>query len=168
MQIIITSVIEMRPDMNYQETCIAINELTQSAGSKLARVMQRQFSMQSLTAPQINILLLLDQNGPLKISRIAEGLGMADSNVSNICSRLEKAGLVERDRLKEDQRVVNIRLTEAANLKMSGIKASVNEFHNKMSGHISEKDLNDIFVGLTKLNALYDMFLAAAAEEEKP
>jgi DNA-binding MarR family transcriptional regulator len=153
--------------MNYQESCAAINELTQSAGSKLAKVLQQQFAMQSLTAPQISILLLLDQKSVLKISEIASQLGMVDSNVSNICSRLEKAGLVERNRLKEDQRVVKVHLTEDANLKMDGIKASVSAFHEKMREHISEKDLEDICVGLTKLNALYDLFLETAEKEAK-
>ena len=153
--------------MDYQASSAAINELTQSAGSKLAKVMRQQFSMQNLTASQISILLLLDQKGALKVSDIASELGMVDSNVSNVCSRLEKAGLVERRRGKDDQRIVKIRLTRNAMLKMSGIKASVSRFHNRIRDQISERDLTDICVGLRKLNALFDMFLEAGQKESK-
>jgi DNA-binding MarR family transcriptional regulator len=153
--------------MGYQESCAAINELTQSAGSKLARVMRKQFSMQKLTASQISILLLLDQKGALKVSDIAGELGMVNSNASNVCSRLERAGLVARNRLSDDQRVVKIHLTRDAGLKMKSIKASVDEFYSGMRDHVAEADLEDIRVGLTKLNALFDMFLEAAREEGK-
>lgn len=44
---------------------------------------------------------------------------------------------------------------------MDTIKASVKEFHIKMAGHVSGKDLEDIRIGLTKLNAFFDPFIGA-------
>ncbi|MDR1558429.1 MAG: MarR family transcriptional regulator [Clostridiales bacterium] len=144
--------------MEYQEYCVAINELIQSVGSKFATAANQQFAGQNLTASQVGILLLLDKTGAMKVSDIASKLNMRESNISNICKRLESAGFVLRSRQVDDQRVVKIELTTAAVKKMDGIKASVSNFHRKMRECVSENDLKDIHTGLVKLNKLFDVF----------
>ena len=134
-----------------------IINLLESAESKLAKARQKAFGVHGLTGPQISILLLLDRKGAMKICMIADELGMIQSNASNICSRLEKAGLIARDRLKEDQRVVNIHLTDAARSKMVDIKACVADFHKIIEENVSQKDFEEINAGLAKLNKILDM-----------
>ena len=145
--------------MNYQSPWIALRKLFQSAESKLTKADGKQFGTHGLTASQVSILLLLDRRGTMKVSDISDDLAMINSNVSNICSRLEKAGLVVRNRLKDDQRVVNIELTDDSRLKMNAIKASVDDFNRKMQENVSQKDIEDIYTGLVKLNKVFDMFL---------
>jgi len=144
--------------MKNQNPWPEIINLLQSADSKLSKARVNAFGAHGLTGPQISILLLLDKKGPMKISNIADELGMIHSNASNICSRLEKAGLILRDRLKDDQRVVNIELTKDARCKMVGIKASVDDFYKRIEENVSQKDFEDINTGLVKLNKLFDMF----------
>jgi DNA-binding MarR family transcriptional regulator len=131
----------------------------QSANSKFTKATGKQFSELNLTMSQIGILLLLDQNGPMKVSDISSSVHMIESNVSNICTRLEKAGLVSRRRLQNDQRVVQITLTSESEEKMDEVQESVNEFHAKMIACVSNDDLADIRTGLIKLNKLFDLFL---------
>ena len=146
--------------MNYNdEACIMIDLLMQEAASNFAKAKSQQFASQGLTSQQVSILLLLDQKGSIKVSDIAEKLKMVDSNVSNICTRLQKAGLVRRKRLKDDKRVVFIELTDAAQTKMEEIKTKVYDFRSKMSEKLSKQDLDDICKGLTKLNNLLDLFI---------
>jgi hypothetical protein len=54
--------------MEYQEYCNVISELMQNAGSKFAKATGQQFAGQNLTVSQISILLLLDQNGAMKVA----------------------------------------------------------------------------------------------------
>jgi DNA-binding MarR family transcriptional regulator len=145
--------------MEYQEYCTSINELMQNVGSKYTQAQNQQFAGQNLTASQIGILLLLDQNGSMRVSDVAAALSMRESNVSNICTRLENAGLILRDRTKTDRRVVKVELTVQAEKKMGDIKSSVSDFHRKMQECVSADDLKDIHIGLTKLNKLFDLFL---------
>ena len=64
-----------------------------------------------------------------------------------------------RNRLKDDRkRVVNIELTDDAHCKMDDIKASNDDFREKMRENISQKDMQDIYTGLAKLNKLLDTF----------
>jgi DNA-binding MarR family transcriptional regulator len=130
----------------------------QTAGSKYAKATSQQFAGQNLTMSQISILLLLDQCGAMKVSDISSSLNMSGSNVTNICKRLENMGLVQRNRLQDDQRVVKVKLTVAAEEKMDGIKATIGDFHHKIREYISEDDLKDIHIGLVKLNKLFDIF----------
>lgn len=143
--------------MKNQNPWPEIINLLESAESKLAKARQKTYAAYGLTGPQISILLLLDRKGAMKISAIAEELEMIQSNASNICSRLEKAGLIVRDRLKEDQRVVNIQLTDAAQDKMVDIKACVDNFHKIIEEKVSLKDFEDINTGLCKLNKVLEM-----------
>jgi DNA-binding MarR family transcriptional regulator len=145
--------------MDHQEYCMSINELMQNVGSKFAKATGQQFAGQNLTVSQISILLLLDQNGAMKISDISSSCNMVGSNVTNICKRLENMGLVRRNRLQDDQRVVKVELTADAEEKMEAIKTSVGDFHRKMKECVSEDDLKDIHTGLVKLNKLFDLFL---------
>jgi MarR family transcriptional regulator, organic hydroperoxide resistance regulator len=145
--------------MNYNdEACIMIDILMQEAASNFAKAKSQQFASQGLTSQQVSILLLLDQKGSLKVSEIADTLKMVDSNVSNICSRLQKAALVRRKRLKDDKRVVIIELTDSAQVKMEEIKNRVYDFRRRMSEQLSQQDLADICKGLSKLNNLLDIF----------
>lgn len=145
-----------RYKMNEVKSCSLISELLQNINSKLAKIMNKHYAAQNLTAPSISILLLLNNQGAMRVSDIAAALSMVDSNVSAICSRLEKLDMIERIRLKEDQRVVKISLTKTALDKMEDITSSVKAFQESIERSVTEKDLEDIVLGLTKLSKLLD------------
>ena len=48
----------------------------------------------------------------LSIGELAEALGVTGSSVTTACKRLEKAGLVTRERQSDDERMVRVMLTE--------------------------------------------------------
>ncbi|OQA70704.1 MAG: putative HTH-type transcriptional regulator YusO [Firmicutes bacterium ADurb.Bin262] len=153
--------------MNYcDEACLMIDMLMQKASSNFAKAKSQQFASQGLTSQQVSILLFLDKNGSAKVSEIADALKMVDSNVSNICSRLQKAGLVTRKRPDDDKRVVYIELTGAAEIKMEKIKNKVYDFRRRISERLSKQDLADVCKGLSILNDMLDMF--DDAQEDKP
>ena len=57
-----------------------------------------------LTFPQALVLTVLGEDGPVPISALAERTGSANSTVSGIVDRLEKAGLARRQRSSETDR----------------------------------------------------------------
>ena len=54
---------------------------------------------------------LLEQIGDLSLSELSERIRAQNSTVTGIIDRMEREGLVTRERSKEDRRVVYIRLT---------------------------------------------------------
>ena len=64
-----------------------------------------------ITPEQYWLLRLLRREGALSISELAEALGVTGSSVTTACKRLEKAGLVTRERQNDDERMVRVMLT---------------------------------------------------------
>ncbi|SRR2546421_5405021 len=65
-----------------------------------------------MTPEQYWLLRLLRRSGPLSISELADALGITGSSVTTACKRLEKAGLVTRERQADDERMVRVMLTK--------------------------------------------------------
>lgn len=73
-----------------------------------------------ITPEQYWLLKLLHKRGELSIGELAEALGLTGSSVTTACKRLEKAGLLRRERQAEgqDERVVLAMLTEQGREKL--------------------------------------------------
>ncbi len=65
-----------------------------------------------MTPEQYWLLRLLRRKGAMSIGELAEALGVTGSSVTTACKRLEKAGLVTRERQSNDERMVRVMLTE--------------------------------------------------------
>jgi DNA-binding MarR family transcriptional regulator len=80
----------------------------------LTRLMWRQSSpvrRGELTPEQFWLLRELGRNGPLSMRQLANGLGLTPSSVTTACKRLERDGLLTRERQDDDERVVMVALT---------------------------------------------------------
>src|SRR6266513_844573 len=64
-----------------------------------------------ITPEQYWLLRLLRRKSALSISELAEALGVTGSSITTACKRLEKAGLVTRERQDDDERMVRVLLT---------------------------------------------------------
>lgn len=73
--------------------------------------MEHQFSDFDLTGPQGMLVGTLMHYDKMKISDLSEKLALSNSTVSGILDRLEKQGLIERIRSKDDRRVVYVSVT---------------------------------------------------------
>ena len=67
----------------------------------------------NVSAAQVNCLLALHEYGPLPPSQIAKMILVNSSTVTGIIDRLEQKGLVERQRISQDRRVITVQLTES-------------------------------------------------------
>lgn len=64
-----------------------------------------------LTGPQLTVVKMLEQIGDLSLSELSERIRARNSTVTGIIDRMEREGLVVRERSTQDRRVVYIRLT---------------------------------------------------------
>ncbi|MFH1489371.1 MAG: MarR family transcriptional regulator [Pseudomonadota bacterium] len=91
-----------------REIIYAIRRLMQ-ASEHYTKELNKKFNV---SAAQVNCLLALYENGPLPPSQIAKNMLVNSSTVTGIIDRLEVKGLVERQRISRDRRVITIELTE--------------------------------------------------------
>lgn len=71
-----------------------------------------------MTPEQYWLLRLLRRRGALSIGELAEILGVTGSSITTACKRLEKAGLVMRERQSDDERMVRVVLTEQGSARV--------------------------------------------------
>lgn len=78
---------------------------------RLLRNLSHPVRRAEMTPEQYWLLRLLHRAGSLSISELANELGIAISSATISCKRLEKAGLLTRERQLDDERVVRVTLT---------------------------------------------------------
>ena len=79
---------------------------------RLLRGLSHPVRRAEMTPEQYWLLRLLSHSGPLSIGELAGKLGIATSSATSACKRLEKAGLLTRERQVADERIVHVALTE--------------------------------------------------------
>lgn len=76
-----------------------------------------------VTATQHRLLVLLATGGDQGIGALAEQLEVNASNASRLCDRLQRLGLVARDRSATDRRAVQVSLTPAGRDLLETVRA---------------------------------------------
>jgi DNA-binding MarR family transcriptional regulator len=66
-----------------------------------------------ITLPQHRVMVVLAADGPQGISQLADQLGIDQSNASRLCDRLQRLGLIARQRSSTDGRAVRVHLTSS-------------------------------------------------------
>jgi len=82
-----------------------------AAMNAVVRTYRPMLAELGLTYPQYLVMLVLWQDGPSKLREVADRLQLAPSAVSPMVDRLEKAGLLTREKT-DDRRVTLITPTE--------------------------------------------------------
>lgn len=79
---------------------------------RLARELRKETEQLGVTARQATLLWLVKRSPGLSLAELAAEEGISPPALSGHVDRLERAGLLERVRSKEDRRRVGLRLTE--------------------------------------------------------
>ena len=124
--------------------------LTQNA----SREFRLHFGKQNLTFPQALVLSTLMEEHPVPISLLSEKTGSANSTVSGIVDRLEKLGLVRRERGKEDRRVIYVNLTEEYLREHRETSNSVREYFSGLMAPLSVEEKENILRAFRNLNGI--------------
>jgi MarR family transcriptional regulator, organic hydroperoxide resistance regulator len=83
-----------------------------------------------LTYPQYVTMLVMWESGPLTMGELGDRLGLDYGTVTPLVKRLEAAGLVTRQRRPDDERTVQVTLTEDGvrlREKAIGVPSSIGE-----------------------------------------
>lgn len=81
----------------------------------------RQTATSAISMAQLSIMMNLQDNGPLRISQIADLEAIRMPTASNAVNHLEQMGLVSRVRDVSDRRGVRVRLTEEGTRQLAKI-----------------------------------------------
>lgn len=128
---------------------------------KIDLLLQETANSLDLTPLQLKIIIALySSDRDVSIGNLGKTIGVTGGNISNICKKLEKKGFVDRIRSEEDERVVNVRLTE------QGIAASkdLGEYFYKIREEFPDDavdvNLETIVEELRELDILLDKYIS--------
>lgn len=111
------------------------------------RAMEDQlFAKSDLTAQQYNALRLLrgQHPKPLATLDIARRLISRAPDITRLLDKLEQRGLVVRQRLSANRRVVQVSITSAGLDLLSELDAPVRRCHERQLGHLSDEQLSQL------------------------
>lgn len=126
-----------------------------------SRQFRLHFGRVNLTFPQALVLDVLDEQSPLPISLLAERTGSANSTVSGIVDRLEKLGMVRRERGSRDHRVIYVALTEEYRQLSGRTNEKVRDYFARLMEKLDEGEQRATLEVLRRL----DKLLREAEEE---
>lgn len=140
----------------------SIFSMIREIAHKIDLLLQDTANELKLTPLQLKMIIILyaNKNKEVSIGNLGKAIGITGGNISNICKRLEKQGFVKRKRSEEDERVVNVVLTEEGNRAAK----MVNDYITRLGKELPDKDVNvnlkTIVKELRALDILLDKYIS--------
>ncbi len=114
--------------------------LLRTSSDRVQLQFARLFGRHDLTSSQYNILRILRGEGkPLPILEIAERIAVVGHR--ELIDRLEKKGLVVRERCETDRRVIFVGPTERGLELLGELDEPVESLHGRLVGHLSGAEM---------------------------
>ena len=99
---------------DYDEILIALRRIMRATD-----LQSQKLSRQSgLTVPQLLVMQAIAKEGSPSTSTLARHIVVSHATVTRIIDRLERDGVVKREKSSKDKRVVNVSLTDAGKSKL--------------------------------------------------
>jgi len=105
-----------------------------------------------VTLPQLRVLVMLRDTGPMNMSAVAEGLGVNPSNASRTCDRVVRSGLLDRRDAPEDRRNVALTLTAAGRRLVDAMLRQREVIFGQVIDRMSERQRSQLAAGLAAFN----------------
>ena len=99
---------------DYDDLLISLRKIMRAADLHSQKLMKEA----ALTGPQLLVMQAIEKEGSPSTSTLARHIAVSQATMTRIIDRLERAGLVRRDKSTTDKRVVNISLTDAGRAKL--------------------------------------------------
>lgn len=122
------------------------------AYDKVRKAQVKQMSEEKLTAPQFNVLEVLEKSGSMPLKRISEELLVTGANITCVVDNLEKEDLVRRVHSKEDRRIIMAELTDKGKQKIGEIYPKYAENMTEVTSVLSDSEQQELTRLLQKLN----------------
>ena len=112
----------------------------------LAGEFQLLFREHGLSQPLYNVLRIVAGAGEdgVRTQAIGQQMVTREPDVTRLVDRLEKAGWVQRQRCREDRRVVWVKITAAGTETLGEIADPVRRLHQGQLGHLTASQLDHL------------------------
>jgi DNA-binding MarR family transcriptional regulator len=116
------------------------------AADHLGQQAEQMLKSHGLTGTQYNVLRILRGAGPdgLPCRSVGDRMISHDPDMTRLLDRMEKRGLISRERQKDDRRVVKTRVTSQGLEILKKLDLPVREMHKEQFLHMSGAKLKQL------------------------
>ena len=145
-----TSIKQSKPFLSLEEElALVLFRLANDLGYEMAELLKAE----NLSASQYNILRILRGAGETghACSAVAEGLVVKAPDMTRLLDRMEKQGLITRQREAHDRRVVTTRITEAGLKLLAKLEAPLATLQKQQFKQLSKTKKEQLLTLLEEL-----------------
>ncbi len=137
---------ELRMTRQFSSPEEELNLNLQRTVGLLSRPMLQFLKKHGLSPAQYNILRILrgQPDGGLPCRQIGLRMVTREPDVTRLLDRLEKDGLVSRERSDTDRRVVTISITKAGRSLLAGLDEPMRVVHKESLGHLTRVEIREL------------------------
>jgi DNA-binding MarR family transcriptional regulator len=103
-----------------------------------------------LTLIQYRVLYELEKSS-LSVGQISKIIGLAKTNTSTLCKKMEKEGYIKRRRDLKDERIVTLELLPVGREIVDSVKVELQTKYGEYFNSIPQEDIHDMRVGIQKI-----------------
>ena len=129
-----------------------LDELTSWNPREFITAFQR-WHQGSISLIHLNVLTMLEANGPMSMSGIADSLDISVASATGVIDRMEARGLVRRRRSPEDRRVVLVEPAAGGRKVFGDIDNRRRKGLARLLARLSDEELTSLLVGHRALRA---------------
>jgi len=107
-----------------------------------------------ITPPQFSALLTLIQSGDMTIGELGEKMYLACSTATDLVDRMERNGLVARERDTNDRRVIRLRVLERGHQMLDEVMQARRKYLSGVLERVSREETASMVVALDHLAEL--------------
>lgn len=124
------------------------------ARETVLRYFRPQLKRRALTEQQWRVMRVLDSDGVVDASHLAEQSCILPSSLTGVLDRMERDGLICRSRIRSDQRKVLIGLTERSLAIVGDMQGVIELQYRLIEERMGQADLLELYRLLDKVAAL--------------
>lgn len=130
---------------------------------RLTKTLAKRFG---LTGPQLTVIKILDQIGDLSLSSLSGRIKANNSTVTGIIDRMEREGLVRRERSQTDRRMVLIRLTDKGRALAGQIEVQPMEIFRQAVAALPKSEMQTLFSILDRVQRTVRQTIAQTSDAQ--
>jgi DNA-binding MarR family transcriptional regulator len=136
-----------------------LGELAARSPAATMRFM-RHWPAGRLSLIHLNVISILDADGPLPMRGLAETLDVSQASATGIVDRMEQRGLVERQRDEADRRIIRVALTDDGRRLIAGIATERRDHFALILDELTDEELKALLVGTRAMRRARERFHA--------